>query len=128
MSDSEARPAQPPSETKLTADAANDVSKLDGSVKKQLKKALAKKLAVDPEGYGTPLRGQLTGYWKHECASHRVIYRIYTDRQLVVVCAVGARRGAHVRDVYEQFEAMAKAGKVAEQVAAVLRSIAPPKK
>jgi mRNA-degrading endonuclease RelE of RelBE toxin-antitoxin system len=120
--------AQPAYEIRFTADAADDVSKLDGSVKKRLRKVLKRKLAADPEGYGTPLKGPLAGYWKHEFASHRIIYRIYTDQQLAVVCAVGARRGTHARDVYEQFEAMAMTGKVAEQVAAVLQSILRPKK
>lgn len=125
MSESDAQPAY---EIKFTAGAADDVSKLDGSIKKRLRNVLEKKLAADPEGYGLSLKGPLAGYWKHEFASHRVLYLIYHDRQLVVVCAVGARRGAHARDIYRQFEAMAEAGKVAEQVAAVLRPITPPKK
>ncbi len=121
--------SQPPAYAVLfTADAASDVKSLDGSIKKQLKKVLEKKLVVDPEGYGTPLRAPLDGYWKHEFASHRVIYRIYEDPKVVAVCAVGARRGKHARDVYEQLEAAAKAGKMAEQVAAVLRSVIPLRK
>ena len=60
----------------FTSDAKNDVGSLDGSIRKRLKGVLSNKLAVDPEGYGTPLRGALTGFWKHEFASHRVIYRI----------------------------------------------------
>ncbi len=35
-------------------------------MRKQLRKVLEKKLAIDPEGYGLPLRGALTNYWKHE--------------------------------------------------------------
>jgi hypothetical protein len=71
----------------------------------------------------TPLRGNLAGYWKHEFASHRLIYRIYTDYKLVVVCAVGARMGLHKTDVYRQLELVAKTGRLAEQILAVIKSL-----
>lgn len=109
----------------FTADAERDVRSLDGSVRKQLKKVLEKKLAVNPQGYGVPLRAQLTAYWKHRFADHRVIYRIYEDQKTVVVCAVGARRGEHAMDIYRQLLAVAEAGRLAEQIAAVLRSAWP---
>ena len=121
MSESKAAPAY---QIKFTSDASDDVAGLDGSIKKRLKKALETKLAADPEGYGTPLRGPLAGYWKHEFASHRIIYRIYQDDpKLVVVCAVGARRGEHAADVYKQLEAIAETGRLAEKIAAVLKFI-----
>lgn len=104
-------------------DAKQDVASLDGSVRKRLKKVLTAKLAVDPEGYGTPLRGNLAGYWKHEFASHRIIYRIYRDLRLVVICAVGKRQGEHVSDVYRQLEAVVKAGDVARQIQTILKKL-----
>ena len=58
--------AIPAFELRYTSDAAADIKHLDGSIRKQLRKVLEKKLAVDPEGYGLPLRGALTNYWKHE--------------------------------------------------------------
>lgn len=106
---------------RFTADAESDIKSLDGSIRKQLRKVLEKKLATDPEGYGTPLRAPLDGYWKHEFASHRVVYRIYPAERIVAVCAVGARRGKHARDVYQQLQAMAKTGKLAEHLAAILK-------
>src|SRR5215470_3957076 len=91
VSATRARETQPSSPFKLryTADAAADIQALDGSVRGQLRKVLEKKLAVDPEGFGLPLRGSLAGYWKHQFGSHRVIYRIYAEHRVVVVCAVG---------------------------------------
>jgi len=109
----------------FTSDAKQDVASLDGSIKKRLKKVLEDKLAVNPSGYGTPLRGDLAGYWKHEFAAHRVIYRIYDDRQLVVVCAVGKRQAEHVSDVYQQLVPMVKAGRIAGQVLLVLAELKP---
>jgi len=118
-------PAAPKFTVAFTSDAKQDVAPLDGSIKKRLRQALEGKLAIDPSSYGTPLRGDLAGYWKHEFAAHRVIYRIYSDRQLVVVCAVGKRQGEHVSDVYEQLLPMVKAGKVLQQVLSVLAGLKP---
>ena len=116
---------QPPYEVKFTDDAKADVQSLDGSIKKRLRKILTEKIGVEPEQYGTPLRGNLAGYWKHEFASHRVIYRIYTDYKLVVVCAVGARKGLHKTDVYRQLDLVAKTGRLAGQILAVIKSLPP---
>ena len=107
----------------LTSDAKADVASLDGSIKKQLRKVLEKKLAVAPTEYGEALRGILTGYWSHHFATHRVIYRIYDDKRLVVVCAVGLRQGVHKSDVYQRIETVAKTGRVAEQIREVLQRL-----
>ena len=112
----------------FTGDAFGDVKALDGSVKNKLKKVLTKKLAIDPQGYGLPLRSPLNFYWKHEFSTHRVIYRIYEEKRLVVICAVGPRKQGDAADVYEQFQALAQTGKVAQQIADVLNSLAPSKK
>jgi mRNA-degrading endonuclease RelE of RelBE toxin-antitoxin system len=108
-----------------TEDAASDIKRLDGSVKKHLRKVLEKKLAVDPESYGLPLRGALAGYWKHEFATHRIIYRVYQDRRIVAVCAVGPRKQGDAEDVYNQLNAVAETGRLAGQVASVLKKLLP---
>ena len=116
-------PPPPPYEIKFTDDAMTDIQSLDGSIKKRLRKILDGKIGVEPEQFGTPLRANLSGYWKHEFASHRVIYRIYPDRKLVVVCAVGARKGLHKTDLYRQIEFVAKTGRLAEQILAAIKSL-----
>jgi mRNA-degrading endonuclease RelE of RelBE toxin-antitoxin system len=110
---------------RFTPDAAADIQKLDGSLKRQLRKALEKKLAVNPEGYGLPLRGTLANFWKHEFARHRVIYRIYPQLRVVAICAVGIRKQGDAADIYRQLESVAKSGRLAEQLAAVLKKILP---
>jgi len=128
------RPAQPPFvaegvsptagfELRYTPDAAADIKSLDGSIRKQLRRVLEKKLAVDPLGYGLPLRGPLANFWKHEFGNHRVIYRIYPQSTVVVVCAVGVRKQGDVEDIYRQLESLAKTGRVAEQLAKVLKNL-----
>ena len=128
------RPAQPPFvaegvsptagfELRYTPDAAADIKSLDGSIRKQLRRVLEKKLAVDPLGYGLPLRGPLANFWKHEFGNHRVIYRIYPQSTVVVVCAVGVRKQGDVEDIYRRLESLAKTGRVAEQLAKVLKNL-----
>lgn len=121
-------PSKSPFGLRYTADAAADIKALDGSVRKQLRKVLEKKLAVDPEGYGLPLRGSLTGYWKHQFGNHRVVYRIYPQHQVVVVCSVGVRKQGDAEDIYRQLESVAKTGRLAEQLAGALRNLLPSKK
>ncbi|HLH07527.1 MAG TPA: type II toxin-antitoxin system RelE/ParE family toxin [Terriglobales bacterium] len=117
-----------PFELRYTPYAATDIKALDGSVRNQLRKVLEKKLAIDPEGYGLPLRGSLTGYWKHQFGNHRVVYRIYPQHHVVVVCSVGVRKQGDAEDIYRQLESVAKTGRLAEQLASVLRNLLPPKK
>ncbi len=119
---------QPKYSIVYTDDAFADANALVGSIKSKLKKVFTKKLAMDPQGYGLPLRSPLDLYWKHEFAAHRVIYRIYEEKRLVVICAVGPRKQGDAADVYEQFQALAQTGKVAQQIAEVLGSLAPAKK
>lgn len=139
MSRKEKRPAsaQPASdeprpstlfELRYTPDAAGDIRRLDGSVRKQLRKILEKKLAVDAEGYGVPLRASLAGYWKHRFANLRVIYRIYPAYRMVVVCSVGMRKQGDAEDIYRRLESVANTGRLAEQLASVLKHLLAEKK
>ena len=120
--------SQPPFELRYTSNAAADIKALDGSVRNQLRKVLEKKLAIDPEAYGLPLRGSLAGYWKHQFGNHRVVYRVYPQHRVVVVCSVGVRKQGDAEDIYRQLESVAKTGRLAEQLAAVLRNLLPSKK
>jgi mRNA-degrading endonuclease RelE of RelBE toxin-antitoxin system len=112
-----------PFELRYTPDAAAEIQGLDGSVRKQLRKVLEKKLAIDPEGYGLPLRGPLAGYWKHQFANHRIVYRIYPQQHVVVVCAVGVRKQGDAQDIYRKLESAAKMGRLAGQMASVVRNL-----
>jgi len=116
--------SKPLFELRYTRGAAADIKRLDGSIRKQLRKVLEKKLAVDPEGYGLPLRGGLAGYFKHQFGNHRIVYRIYAERHVVVICAVGVRKQGDAEDIYRQL----KTGRLAEHVAAVIKHLLPPKR
>jgi mRNA-degrading endonuclease RelE of RelBE toxin-antitoxin system len=122
-----ARP-KAPFELRYTYDAASDIQALGGSVRQQLRKVLEKKLAVNPEGFGLPLRGSLAGYCEHQFGNHRIVYPIYPERRVLVVCAVGIRKQGDAEDIYRQLESVAKTGRLAEQLASVLKNLLPPKK
>ncbi len=110
---------------RFTPDAAHDIQSLDGSVRSQLRKVLENKLAINPEGYGLPLRGSLANFWKHEFARHRVIYRIYPQIRVVAICAVEIRKQGDAADIYRQLESVANSGRLAGQLASVLKKILP---
>lgn len=79
----------------LTADAANDFRKLDGSLKEQVARQL-KKLETSPhlgEHLGRKAGLNLTGYYKLYAAkkSIRIVYRIVELDVIVEVVAIGKR-------------------------------------
>jgi mRNA interferase RelE/StbE len=79
----------------LTADAANDFRKLDGSLKEQVARQL-KKLETSPhlgEHLGRKAGLNLTGYYKLYVAkkSIRIVYRIVELDVIVEVVAIGKR-------------------------------------
>jgi hypothetical protein len=53
---------------------------------------------------------------------------MYPQHHVVVVCSVGARKQGDAEDIYRQLESVAKTGRLAEQLAAVLRNLLPAKK
>ena len=76
-----------------------DISRLDRPARDAVLKAIRKKLTVDPEGYGEPLRRELFGLWKLRVGDYRVVYRIEKQTITVLVLKVGLRRD---REVYKE--------------------------
>ncbi|MEO8048595.1 MAG: type II toxin-antitoxin system RelE/ParE family toxin [Nitrospirota bacterium] len=79
----------------LTADAADDFRRLDGSLKKPVAKQL-KKLETSPllgEHLGNTAGLDLTGYFKLYVAKKgvRIVYRIIEQEVIVEVVAIGKR-------------------------------------
>lgn len=80
-----------------TESAANEISALDGTVKKIIKKTIEDKLMIDPLKFGLPLRRNLSGLFKLRVGNYRIIYQIKKTEVIVLVVAVG-----HRRMVYEE--------------------------
>lgn len=73
-----------------------DLMGMDGSIQKKILKAIRKKLTTDPEAFGSPLRGEFSGYWKLRVDDFRVIYSVKKDKVLVKVIKIGVRRNYEV--------------------------------
>jgi addiction module RelE/StbE family toxin len=69
---------------------------LPKSVREMIRKAIEKKLSIDPIAFGKPLRYSLKGYRRLRVGDYRVIYRIIEDKVLVMIIDIDYRR-----DVYE---------------------------
>jgi mRNA interferase RelE/StbE len=91
---SSSRPA-PPARTytlKFVLPALTEWRALDGSVKANLKKLLAKRLE-NPHVRGSELRGELRGCYKIKLRKqgYRLVYQVDDDVLVVLVLAVGKR-------------------------------------
>jgi addiction module RelE/StbE family toxin len=74
---------------------AEDIQKLTKSVRKQVKTAIEKKLALHPVEFGKPLRYSLKGARRLRIGDWRVIYKIEPPNLLLVV------KIGHRREIYE---------------------------
>lgn len=69
---------------------------LPKSVRGMIRKAIEKKLMVDPITFGKPLRYSLKGYRRLRVGDYRVVYRIIDDKVLVMIVDID-----HRKEVYE---------------------------
>lgn len=74
----------------------NQIPKLSLPVRNRIKKAIEKKLKIDPIAFGKPLRYSLKGLRRLRVEDYRVIYKIDEDIEKVIIIKV-----AHRREVYE---------------------------
>ena len=68
-----------------------EITALDGAVKKLIKKAIEDKLMVDPLKFGSPLRRNLAGLFKLRVGNYRIIYQIKNNEVIVLIVALGHR-------------------------------------
>ena len=77
-----------------------DFKTISPAQQKIILKAIEKKLSLDPQNYGKPLRGEFSGYWRLRVEDYRVIYRVVKEEILVLVVKVGIRKDDRV---YQEF-------------------------
>lgn len=75
---------------------ATDLSFISKSDKLQIKKAIEKKLMVDPISFGKPLQYSLKGLRRLRVGDYRVIFQILEKTNTVLVVKIG-----HRKEVYE---------------------------
>jgi mRNA interferase RelE/StbE len=67
-----------------------DLPKMSGVIKLRIKKAIEKKLMINPTIFGEPLRGTLIPLWKLRVGDFRIVFGISNDT--VYVHAIGHRK------------------------------------
>lgn len=72
------------------------IPKLSLPVKRRIKKAIEKKLAINPISFGKPLRHSLKGLRRLRVDDYRVIYKVDENHLKVIVVKI-----AHRKEVYE---------------------------
>lgn len=80
----------------LESVAREDIPDLPKRAREIIKRAIETRLAVDPVGYGKPLRFSLAGHRRLRVGDYRIVYRLDVPRRAVVVSVIKNRR-----DVYE---------------------------
>ena len=72
-----------------------DIPKLPTTVKAMIKKAIEERLAIDPIGFGKPLRYTLRGYRRLRVGDYRVVYRIGDKNHIIVITAIKHRKNIY---------------------------------
>ena len=74
-----------------------DLPKIDQKTKFVIKKAIEKRLTVNPQNYGKPLQKTLKGYWKLRVGNYRVVFKI--EQNLLIILGI-----IHRKDVYRKIQ------------------------
>ena len=77
----------------------NDLSKLQGPLKKKIIEKIENYLAHDPQGLGKPLVGIFKGFWRYRFGDYRIIYRIAPKEILIVVFRIGHRSHIYLKSI-----------------------------
>lgn len=70
----------------------DDLQSLPKSVKEKLRKAIEKKLMLNPVEFGKPLQYSLKGLRRLRVEDYRIVYQIDTDSKIVLVVKIGHRK------------------------------------
>lgn len=73
-----------------------DYERIPPAIREIIRKAIEKKLTVDPVNFGKPLRYSLKGYRRLRVGEYRVIYKIDEDKVIVIIVDID-----HRKDIYE---------------------------
>jgi len=70
---------------------------LPPTVKARIKRAIEERLATDPISFGKPLQYSLKGHRRLRVGDYRIIYRIDTQTNTVIVVAIKHRKCIYER-------------------------------
>ncbi len=69
---------------------------LPAGAKSLIKRAIEERLTTDPIGFGKPLRYSLKGHRRLRVSDYRIVYRIDSQTQTVLIIAI-----KHRKDIYD---------------------------
>lgn len=72
-----------------------DYEKIPPAIREIIRKAIERKLTVDPVNFGKPLRYSLKGYRRLRIGEYRVIYKIDEDKVIVIVVDIDQRKNVY---------------------------------
>jgi len=72
-----------------------DIPSLPKTMRIRIKKAIEERLAVDPVSHGKPLQYALKGHRRLRVGDYRVVYRISSEQQVVVIVAIDHRKNIY---------------------------------
>jgi len=67
-------------------------------IREIIRKAIEKKLMVDPVAFGKPLRYSLKGYRRLRVADYRVVYKIIEEKVVVLIIDIDHRKSIYEDD------------------------------
>lgn len=76
----------------------DDLGAISKTEKQQIRKAIEKKLGINPIEFGKPLQYSLKGLRRLRVGNYRVIYQIHQDEQTVLIVKIGHRREIYDSD------------------------------
>ena len=97
---------------RLTVPARNQLAAIkDTRIRQNISKRISR-LEDDPEKQGKPLSEELAGYRSIRAIGqrYRIIYKLETERVVVIVVALGIRKAGDKKDVYELVKKLARLG------------------
>lgn len=72
------------------------IPKLSLPVRNRIKKAVEKKLAIDPIAFGKPLKYSLKGLRRLRVDDYRIIYKVAENEMALIIVKI-----AHRKEIYE---------------------------
>lgn len=74
-----------------------DIPQLPKKMRTLIQRAIEERLALDPVGLGKPLRYSLKGHRRLRVGDYRIVYRINSEKQTVIIVVI-----KHRKDVYDE--------------------------
>ena len=78
----------------------DDIPKLDEKIKDIIERKI-EKLIEEPH-LGTALRGKLAGCYRLKISKYRIVYKVYNEKLIILVIAIGKRDNLFVNETAEK--------------------------